>query len=107
MAESHHGQPALCNGLRVTDYIPVLSAISNSVINGKCRPIQVQVMDINTCFDKLWLQACINSIFEAGITNEKLNLLYIENRNAQITNKVNNKMSTRINVKDVIMQGSI
>ena len=91
----------------VWDNIFVMSAISNSVINGKCTPIRVQVMDIGTCFDKFWLQACINSPFEAGLTNEKLNLLYIENRNAQIAIKVNNKLSTQINVKDVIMQGSV
>ena len=63
-------------------------------------------MDINTCFDKLWLQACINLVCEAVITNEKLNLFYIANKNAQIANKVNNKLSTRINVQAVIMQGS-
>ena len=38
---------------------------------------------------------------------DQLNLLYIENRNAQIAVKVNNKLSMRIHVKDVIMQGSV
>ena len=68
----------------VRDNIFVLSAITNSVTNGNSPPIQVQVMDAEKCFDKLWLQSCINSLYEAGIDNDKLNLLYIENKNAKI-----------------------
>ena len=64
-------------------------------------------MDAEKCFDKLWLQSCINAIYEAGMDTDQLNLLYIENKNAQIAVKVNNKLSMRINVKDVIMQGSV
>ena len=91
----------------VRDNIFVISAISNSVLNGNSQPIQVQIMDAEKCFDKLWLQSCINAIYEAGMDTDQLNLLYIENRNAQIAVKVNNKLSMRINVKDVIMQGSV
>ena len=89
------------------DNIFVLSAICNSVINGTSENIQIQVMDSEKCFDKLWLQSCINALFYAGIDNEKLNLLCIENKNATIAVKVNNKLSMRISVEDVIMQGSV
>ena len=91
----------------VRDNIFVISAITNSVINGDSPAIQVQVMDQKTCFDKLWLEACVNSLYEAGIDNDKLNMLYIENQNAQIAVKVNNQLTMRINVKDVVMQGSV
>ena len=46
-------------------------------------------------------------MYEAGITNDYLNILYIENRNAQIAVKINNRLSSRINVYDVVMQGSV
>ena len=91
----------------VRDNICVISAITNSVLNGNSQSIQVQLMDAEKCFDKLLLQSCINSIYEAGMDNDKLNLLYIENKNAQIAVKVNNKLSMRISVKDVIMQRSV
>ena len=91
----------------VRDNIFVLSAITNSVTNGNSPPIQVQVMDQKTCFDKLWLEECINSLYEAGINDDKLNLLYIENRNVQVAVKVNNKLSKRVNVNNVVMQGSV
>ena len=61
-------------------------------------------MDVEKCFDKVWLQSCINSLYEEGITDEYLNLLYIENKNAV---KINNKLSTRISFQDVVTQGSV
>ena len=91
----------------VRDNIFVTSAISNSVLNGSSPAIQVQVMDQKTCFDKLWLQSCVNSLYEAGITDEKLNLLYIENQEAQISVKVNNRLTMRVSVRDIVMQGSV
>ena len=94
-------------GRNVRDNIFVLGAIVNSVINGKMPPIQISVTDVEKCFDKMWLQATINALYEAGITNDTLNLLYLENKNAQIAIKVNNKLTKRVLVKDVVMQGSV
>ena len=76
-------------------------------MNGNSPAIQLQVMDQKTCFDKLWLQFCINSLYEAGNTNDKLNLLYIENQEAQMAVKVNNQLTMRVSVKDIVMQGSV
>ena len=64
-------------------------------------------MDIQTCFDKLWLEASINSLYENGLQNNKFNLLYIENQVANVAVKVNDKMSTRFPVQKVVMQGSV
>ena len=91
----------------VRDNIFVIGAVINSVTNGSSTPIQVQVMDTEKCFNKLWLQACINALHDAGITNDHLNLLYIENKNAEIAVKINGKLSQRICVKDVVLQGSV
>ena len=91
----------------VRDNVFVLGAITNSVTNGKMAPIQISVTDVEKCFDKMWLQATINALYEAGITNDTLNILYMENRNAQIAIKVNNKLTKRVLVKDVVMQGSV
>ena len=89
------------------DNIFVISAISNSVVNGTSPPIQVQITDVEKCFDKMWLQSCINSLYDAGLQNDMLNLLYIENKNANIAVKVNNILSKRKSVKNVEIQGSV
>ena len=75
----------------------------NSVVNGKEMPIQIQIGDVEKCFDKLWLQNTTNALFEAGLKSDMLNLLYLENRNARIAVKVNNHLTERISVKDVEM----
>ena len=64
-------------------------------------------MDVIKCFDKLWLEACNNSLYEAGLKSDNLNLLYIENKTADIAVKINNKVFRRIPVKNVVMQGSV
>ena len=89
------------------DNLFVIGAVSNSVINGLSKPIQVQSMDIMKCFDKLWLEASINALYEAGLQHDILNLLYIENEKADIAVKVNNIQSKRFSVRNVVMQGSV
>ena len=91
----------------IRDNIFVVGAITNSVIHGKQQPIQISVTDVEKCFDKLWLQSTINALYEAGLTCKTLNLLYIENKNAQIAVKVNGNLTRRIKIQDVVMQGSV
>ena len=91
----------------VRDNIFTMGAIVNSVINGNSKAIQVQVMDVKKCFDKLWLESAINALYDAGLRNDTLNMLYIENSNADVSVKVNDKLSKRISVKNVIMQGTV
>ena len=91
----------------IRDNIFVLGAVTNSVLNGGESPIQVQVQDAVKCFDKLWLQATTNSLYEAGMTNNMLNLLYLENKSARVAVKINNQLTKRIHVKDVELQGSV
>ena len=94
-----------CRNIR--DSIFVLGSVINSVINGNEDPIQIQVGDVEKCFDKLWLQNTTNDLFEAGLKNDKLNLLYLENRNTKVSIKVNNRITRTIDLKNIEMQGSV
>ena len=47
----------------------------NDAINGSKEPVYIGIYDIDKCFDSLWLDECINDMFEAGLQNTKLNLL--------------------------------
>ena len=73
----------------IRDNIFILGAVINSVTNGAEEPIQVQVVDVEKCFDKLWLEAPTCAMYEVGIKSELLNMLYIENKTAKIAVKVN------------------
>ena len=68
--------------------------------------MNIQIFDIKKCFDALWAQECINDIFEAGVQNEKLPLLYMEN-NGKCAMKINDGKSERIELNNIIMQGTV
>ena len=91
----------------IGDNIFVLGAVINSVTNGAEEPIQLQVMYVEKCFEKLWLQATTNALFEAGVTSEILNLLFIENKLANIAVKVSGQLTKHVVVKYVEMQGNV
>ena len=82
----------------------ILNAITNSVVNGGEDPVDVQLFDIDKCFDSLWVEECINDIFEAGLDNDKLVLLYLENQNANIAVKTASGKSKRVYIRNIIMQ---
>ena len=85
----------------------MLNAILNSQKKENEEALDVQVYDIEKCFDALWLHEVINSLYEAGLQNDKLPLLFLENRNAQVAIKTNGRTSKRTNIKNIIMQGSV
>ena len=91
----------------IRDNIFVLNAITNSVVNGNEDSIDIQVFDIEKCFDALWVEECINDIYEAGLVNDKLPLLYLENQNANIAVKTSSGKSSRVNIRNVIIQGTV
>ena len=64
-------------------------------------------MDVEKCFDALWVEECINDVFEAGLDNYKLVLLNLENQNANIAIKTPEGKSDRTNIKNIIMQGTV
>ena len=42
---------------------------------------------METCFDKLNLEECIKDLYDTGLDNDKLVLLYLENKNCQVAVK--------------------
>ena len=91
----------------IRDNIFVLNAILNSTKKGNDEALDFQVYDIEKCFDALWLHEVINCLYEAGLQNDKLPLLFMENNNAQVAVKTNGRISKRVSIQNIIMQGSV
>ena len=72
---------------KIRDNIFVLNAVTNSVTQGTAEAIDVQVFDIEKCFDSLWMEECNNNLYETGFDNDKLPIIFLENQNAQIAIK--------------------
>ena len=94
-------------GRNIRDNIFVLNAINNSVINGDAKPVDVGLFDVEKCFDALWMEECINDAYDAGLDNDKLVLLFLENQHAKIAVKTTQGKSERISIRNVIMQGTV
>ena len=91
----------------IRDNIFVLNAIINSINKGNEDPVDVQVYDVEKCFDSLWLHEVVNSLFKAGFQNDKLPLLFMENSIAQVAVKSSGGISNQVSISNIIMQGSV
>ena len=91
--------------IRYTIY--VLNAIINSVAAGKGQACDITVYDVEKCYDALWAQECGNTLYENGVNNDQLVLLYEEIKNAQIAIKTSVGMTERVNITNLIMQGTV
>ena len=91
----------------IRDNIFVLDAIMNDTVNGSKEPIDIAIYDIEKCFDALWVEECINDMYDTGLKNDKLNLLFLMNQNAQIAIKTPNGMTQRKSITNIIMQGTV
>ena len=91
----------------IRDNLFVLYAIQNSVIKGGQAPIDIDIYDMKKCFDSLWVEECVNDLYEAGLTNDKLNLLFLMNQNAQVAIKTQFGTTKRTDIKNIIMQGTV
>ena len=91
----------------IRDNIFVLNAILNSNKNTSEEAVDIQIYDVEQCFDALWLEEVIISLYEDGLKNDKLPLLFLENRNAKVAVKTSGGISQRVNIRKIIMQGSV
>ena len=62
----------------------MLNAIITSITSGKEEACDITVHDVEKCFDSLWAYECINTLYEHGLDNDKLVLLFEEKSNAKI-----------------------
>ena len=62
--------------------------------------------DVIKCFDSLWLSECINDLYESGLKNDKLVILYESNQSANIAVKTSSGETDRFIIKKTVMQGT-
>ena len=91
----------------VRDNLFVVNAVANAAKQNKEEATDIDVYDVEKCFDSLWLTECINEMYEAGIRNDKLCLLYLSNKDAQIVIKTASGKTDQMSIKDKVMQGRV
>ena len=63
--------------------------------------------DIKQCFDSIWLDEATNDLYDSGIISRNLNLLYEGNRKTRMCIETTFGISERVELNNVVMQGSV
>ena len=89
----------------ITNHIFVVNTILNAVVQKENEPIDLQLNACKKCFDSLWLYECMNDMFEAGVTNDKLAMIYHGNRKNMVSIKTPIGPTKRTDLNDILTQG--
>ena len=70
-------------------------------------PLYLNFYDFRQCFDKLWLEDSVISLYKLGLDNEFLSLIYKTNLNASIAVKTPMGISESFTKTAIVKQGSV
>ena len=63
-------------GKNIRNHIFILNGIINETNNNKKKAIDVVILDYKQCFDGMWLQDCLNDLYDTGVRNRNLAIIY-------------------------------
>ena len=91
----------------IRENIFFINAITNNVRRRNIKDTDIQIYDVEKCFDKLWAKECYNDDYENNVKNDKLALLYTINKISKVGIKTSSGTTERITITDTIMQGTV
>ena len=91
----------------VRDHLFVIYSVQNSVINKETPPIDIHLYDLCKCFDGLWLEECCNNLYDAGITDDKLAMIYEGNKINNVAVRTPAGLTERKIVERIVTQGGV
>ena len=92
----------------IRDHLFIIYAVINSVVKGSEQCIDIQIFDIEKCFDALWLEECLNDLYDTLPStnhNDQLSLLYKLNETNLVAIKTPCGITERIDLPFIVQQG--
>ena len=90
------------------NHLFIVYSVINAVLNNKETPsVDIHLYDLRKCFDGLWLEECCNNLYEAGVTDDKLAMIFEGNRTNRVAIKTPGGMTHRVMMNRIVMQGSV
>ena len=92
------------------DHLFIIHGIINSVVNGNEDCIDIQIYDLEKAFDSLWLEDCLNDVYDNTTEeahDDKLSLLYESNKENLVAIKTSVGLTNRVNIPTIVQQGGI
>ena len=84
----------------------ILNGLIHEVLKSKkMKPILLQFYDYSQMFDSINLQSAISDIYDTGVDDDQLVLLYNANKEINMAVKTANGLSDRQIVSDIVLQG--
>jgi hypothetical protein len=80
----------------IRNHIFILNGIINETINSKKKAIDIVILDYKQCFDGMWLEDCLNDLYDAGVQNPNLALIYGANRKNKVAVKTPSCLTERV-----------
>ena len=90
----------------IRNHIFIINGIINEAIQNKSN-IDVQILDYRQCFDSMWLKECINDLYNAGVTDDSLALIFEANKKNQVAVKTPVGLTQREMVEEIVLQGEV
>ena len=87
------------------EHLLILYSVINSAVEKESKPIDSTTYDLKKAFDSLDLVECCNDIWEAGVTDDKMALIW---EGGQVNNVAINTpigQTARINIPVIVPQG--
>ena len=106
MSDSNNGAR---RGKNIKNHLFILYGIINSVlVEGHC--VVIQVYDMIKCFDRLWLEDCMNDLYDslpASECDDKLALIYQGNKVNKVAVNTAVGLTRRVDIEKIVTQGGI
>ena len=91
----------------IRNHIFIVNGIINEAVKDKSKNIDIQIMDYRQCFDSMWLKECINDLYNAGVTDDALALIYEANKNNKVAVNTPAGLTAREEVHEIVLQGEV
>ena len=92
-------------GKNIRNHIFILNGIINEVMKNKNRAIDVVILDYKQCFDGMWLQDSLNDLYDAGVKDRNLAIIYEANSKNKVAVRTPNDITDRVEMNNLILQG--
>ena len=92
----------------IKNHLFIIYGIINSVVKGKEDCVDIQIYDIEKCFDGLWLEDCLNDIYDVvpkDNKNDKLALMYESNKKNLVSINTAVGLTERTDIPNIVQQG--
>ena len=67
----------------------------------------IWILDYKKCFDSIWLEETLNDLYQGGLVDDNLALLYEANKKVKVAVKTPHGLTSRDEMNKIIMQGDV